>query len=521
MRAADFAGKIHRAQRHGGYWIGRCPGHDDQRESLSWKDGDKGLILKCHAGCEVVAIVAALALSMRDLFHESDERPIGPSIVAEYDYRDETGALLYQAVRYQPKDFRQRRPNGQGGWLWNLEGVRRVLYRLPELHGQPEVYVVEGEKDANRLWELGIPATCNVGGAGKWRDEYAGGLASAGVERVVVLPDNDPPGLAHAQAVRKSCLAAGIEAGVILLPGLPTKGDVSDWLAAGGTKDSLLALARAERQARVYDPADDWQTIVNSWTALRYSSGISHLDRLAGGMMPGQLIVVGGRTSHGKTQFCLALAGTSVRAGVSVDILTLEEPRWVITRRLIAMDGEISLSSLTDGTLSKSDFDKAEATVRRIQGWPLIVSDLSSVRSIDEDAVLDAVRSAPGQVVIVDHIQQVATRDQSRTYGLERVIRALQAEAIARDKVIIVAAQLSRAMDDDRRPPRLSDLSDSAALEKAGRKVLLLYWPRKHHHDRAAHEYEIHVAKNSEGGIGIVSARFDAWCGRFSDGAPA
>src|SRR5262245_11352351 len=98
-----------------------------------------------------------------------------PRIVATYDYTDEASCLLYQVVRYQPKAFRQRRRDGKGGWSWNLGDKPRVLYRLPELLGAPKnqpVFVVEGEKDVDRLYSLGLVATCNAGGAGKWRSEY-------------------------------------------------------------------------------------------------------------------------------------------------------------------------------------------------------------------------------------------------------------------------------------------------------------------------------------------------------------
>src|SRR4030095_16983762 len=77
-------------------------------------------------------------------------------IVATYDYTDEAGKLLFQCVRYQPKDFRQRQPDGKGGWIWNLEGVRRVLYRLPEVLKSKTVCVAEGEKDCDNLCALGF-----------------------------------------------------------------------------------------------------------------------------------------------------------------------------------------------------------------------------------------------------------------------------------------------------------------------------------------------------------------------------
>jgi hypothetical protein len=105
------------------------------------------------------------------LDNQSDKgRSGGRRIVEAYDYRDERGALLFQVVRFEPKDFRQRRPDGKGGWTWSVKGIRPVPYRLPELLAVPAdalVFIVEGEKDANNLAELGLIATCNAGGAAK------------------------------------------------------------------------------------------------------------------------------------------------------------------------------------------------------------------------------------------------------------------------------------------------------------------------------------------------------------------
>jgi hypothetical protein len=201
--------------------------------------------LHCHAGCEVVDIVAALGLQMKDLFVSSTTRSPGVGgIVATYDYKDVSGTLLYQVVRYAPKDFRQRCPDGYGGWTWKLSGVPRVLYRLRELQGCEAVVVVEGEKDADALWRQGIPATTNVNGAGKWRDEYAAQLQAAGVKRVRVIPDNDDPGRGHMDTVAGSCCGVGLDARIVTLTGVPPKGDVSDYLDMH-SKDDLIALLKA------------------------------------------------------------------------------------------------------------------------------------------------------------------------------------------------------------------------------------------------------------------------------------
>ena len=112
----------------------------------------------------------------------SSDNPLPPpndnerQIAATYDYTDERRGLLFQCVRYNnPKEFRQRRPaDGNGGWIWNLNGVRRVLYRLPELlaPSTETIFLCEGEKDADALCGLGLIATTNPMGAGNWRDEY-------------------------------------------------------------------------------------------------------------------------------------------------------------------------------------------------------------------------------------------------------------------------------------------------------------------------------------------------------------
>ena len=127
-------------------------------------------------------------------------------IEATYDYRDAGGRLVFQVVRLRdPKDFRQRQPDGKGGWVWNLRGITPVLYRLPELiaadPAQP-VFIVEGEKDVDALLALGLIATCNPGGAGKWRSDYNAWLRG---RQVVILPDNDAVGVAHAEEVAQ-CL---------------------------------------------------------------------------------------------------------------------------------------------------------------------------------------------------------------------------------------------------------------------------------------------------------------------------
>jgi hypothetical protein len=162
------------------------------------------------------------------------------TVAAVYDYVDEQGELLFQVVRFEPKGFSQRRPDGKGGWIWSLDGLRPVPYRLCELSEaiatEKTVFICEGEKAVHALLLLGVPATCSPGGAGKWRDEYCQHLTGADV---VILPDNDEPGEQHCNAVAKSLASVAARVRVLRLRGLPPKGDPYDWVTAGGTAEQF------------------------------------------------------------------------------------------------------------------------------------------------------------------------------------------------------------------------------------------------------------------------------------------
>jgi hypothetical protein len=244
MNAHELATRV-QAKRIGKEYRVACPAHPDTHPSLEFRDGDDGIVLTCRSrGCSWSDIVTAWNLTPADLFTEPASTTT--SIVAEHRYCDERGVHLFDVVRFEPKDFRQRRADG----VWKMTGVRRVVYHLDTLHGQSVVYLVKGEKDADRLQALGLPATTNPGGAGTWRPDYTQQLTTAGVEKVVVIPDSDDAGRAHAETVARSCHAAGITVKVVTLPDVPSKGDVSDYLAQH-SKDDLIALVK---QTAVFVP---------------------------------------------------------------------------------------------------------------------------------------------------------------------------------------------------------------------------------------------------------------------------
>lgn len=194
MTAEDLAVRIPGGTRRRGDWYdARCPAHEDEHPSLSFRDEGSRVRVLCRAGCSPTAIALALGLRVPNLFDAAPAKPTSRSFI-EYEYRDERGELLYVVERREPKSFRVRRPDGRGGWMWSLNDTRRVLYGLPLLREQDTVWVVEGEKDADRLRRIGIPATTNPAGAGKWRDDYAEQLRVAAVRCVAIVPDNDDVG---------------------------------------------------------------------------------------------------------------------------------------------------------------------------------------------------------------------------------------------------------------------------------------------------------------------------------------
>jgi putative DNA primase/helicase len=256
MYIEEIAGALQGKKIRDGEYMCLCPCHNDHTPSLSLSQKNGNILVHCLAGCSQDNVLQALR--DRNLWPEKKQQPNGP-IVREYNYCDECGDLSFQVVRIEPKNFRQRRPGGRGGWIWNLEGVRRVLYRLPDLLEASQVFIPEGEKDADRLVSEGLTATCNPGGAGNWLPEYSESLRG---KNCILLPDNDGPGRQHALKVAESLRGRAKSIKIVELPGLLEKGDVSDWIDAGGTREDLLKLIE---NAPEWNPNDKISDAVNAF----------------------------------------------------------------------------------------------------------------------------------------------------------------------------------------------------------------------------------------------------------------
>jgi len=256
-------------------WAARCPcRNDDSNPSTSITEaGDGKILLYCHRGlgCGAKEICEAVNLTLRDLIPEEDrsrsmdtydDKPVKrdakpkPKPVAKvkpaskltltntYDYTDEAGNLLFQKLRYVneegKKEFRQRKPDGAGGYVYSLGDTPKVLYNLPSVIEAKKkgrsIWLVEGEKDADTLIALGDTATTMPGGAGKWLPIHTEALAGAKVD---IIADNDEVGRKHAVAVLKELSDAGCN---VMAWVCPTHKDITDYLLAGGDTMDLEQL---------------------------------------------------------------------------------------------------------------------------------------------------------------------------------------------------------------------------------------------------------------------------------------
>jgi len=461
--------KLPDAKKSGNSWSARCPAHEDRKASLSVSEGEGGrALVHCHAGCTATAITAAIGLTVRDLMPErpntSHNGQKEGRIFASYDYLDENRQLLFQAVRYDPKDFRQRRPDGNGGWFKNLDGVRRVPFRLPELLASPidqPVYIVEGEKDVLALDALGLCATCNPMGAGKWKKLDDGMIGSAFRDRtVIVIPDNDDAGRKHAYDVVESLRDAAREVAILKLPGLPVKGDVSDWLSNGGTAEELIRLAsEADRIG------DEWERPTTSVitpgtltpaTRSRYAPDLVCLADVEPEKVPwlwpsripiGRLTVLVGRPGAGKSFVtCDLAARLSTSAswpdgdfsvaplGDTLFICAEDDPGDTIVPRLIGAGADRRRVHLL----------KAAKIVEKNGEKKSVAFDLSNI-----DLIRDALISLPAcRLVVIDPIGSYLGSgvDAHRDNEVRSVLAPLAALAAERGVAVLLVCHTRKAI---------------------------------------------------------------------------
>ena len=449
------------SKREGDNW--QCPAHDDGRPSMNVRQGDKGALVHCYAGCDTKAIVEALGLRPAELFDDYGEtvssqvtRPArgsasGPTTAsseeATYEYRDEIGKPLYRVVRKPGKKFHQERWDPDRGEFIGgsgaMTGVRRVPFMLPELiagaaRGGP-IYIAEGEADVLALTRAGVVATCNPGGAGasKWgpvAEDVARVIADC---RVLVIADADDTGRKHAAAVRDSL--AGIAASVTIVEAAKGK-DARDHLEVHGLGLSSFVEWEADAdpasgdpsQRRGYRMEDEWlpQPLVDDGSDRgsppRWVSASSPGGHSAALFYEGMTHMVAGKPGSGKTWLAAFLAADVIAGGGTVWWVDSDRNGRGPTRERLVQAGvpnpAASVRYMT-GRRSADDLDaiadlleqsaaENEPTLLVVDSWGASITafglDENSADSINRwaEAFLDPIiRGAPEvTVLIVDHL---------------------------------------------------------------------------------------------------------------------
>lgn len=350
----------------------RCPAHDDNRASLSLSEGSDGrALVYCHAGCDIHDVVSALGITMDDLFRAGDRGDA--AIVATYEYLDESNEPLYRVLRLSPKGFFQERWE-DGEWKPTMRDVRKVLYHLPQLvrlDPDQTVYIVEGEKDADNLRDrLGVFATCLLGGAGKWLDDYLGYFED---RPVVVITDNDDPGTKHGDLLVEKL--RGVARSVELRRPATGK-DVTDHLLAGLGLDDLLEDGIATFEP--WDP-DTYEPEDEEWLWKPYVP------------RAGRILVYG--ASGSLKSLWAAWIGAHVAAeGGKVAYFSLEMPRRQYAQRFKQLK-HIGFEKGSYQTFGAFMFGmNLETAIKSFQGYDLLIVDSWSqaqgeMGSNDNDAV--------------------------------------------------------------------------------------------------------------------------------------
>jgi AAA domain len=384
-------------------------------------------------------------------------------LVCAYDYADENGKLLHQTVRYAPKKFLQRRPDPDkpAQWIWKLDGVRTVLFLLRDViravkDGKP-VYIVEGERDALALRELGLTATCNPMGAGKWRAEYSESLRYGDV---VVVGDNDEPGRKHVEQV--ACSLDGVAKRIRVLDlskiwsDCPEHGDVSNWVKdGGGTLERLQEVVGALPD---WKPTNDKKLASADYCSTEYRNErgwrasilqASDLQRMA--FPPAREIVLG-YIPEGAT---LLVGKPKIgKSWLTLDLCIAATANRFVLGTLKPVQGDVLYLALEDSPrrIKKRIFKLWPSTIAK---WPEQLHLTNSWRRAHEGGIEDIAewcRSVPNPVmVVIDTLEKFRAPADGRkgAYSADyEAVAALQKLALEH-RMAVVIVHHDRKMDAD------------------------------------------------------------------------
>jgi hypothetical protein len=493
MTFDDFTRRFEKRTKTARGFMVRCPAHDDGKSSLSiGRSKDGGILLKCFAGCETKSVVEAMGLEMKDLFAsepkrefkipprtkpEPKEPPVKPVIEKIYTYTDALGREIYQVVRMKPKTFRQRHGR-EGSWVWSMEGVERVLYRLPEILKSDKVWIVEGEKDADNLADIGLTATCNVGGAGKWLDGYTDSLRG---KDIIICGDADKPGQDHVNLVFESVSHQARSVRIVKLTGAK---DVSDFIE--GLPDRPSARGVLEGMAAdtvphiggvrmpVYSMADiepRYHKLVTLPESRRVdlSRWLPSFRNRVRPLTPGSLVLVQGDTGIGKTMFLQNVA--EIFLDLRTLMFELELPDEDLYERFWSLRTGLEGRDVEAEYRNNGCFGE-EQIMNQFPNLYICPESHLTVESFEKILIKSELKmGGKPELVLVDYAQLMVGKGDSRYDRASNVAESMKRIAKATNTVIFITSQIDRASAKSHENG-LHSAKDSGSLENSAGLVI-------------------------------------------------
>lgn len=485
-----------------------CPFHEDGKRPNFLLNEEKGTWFchVCNLGGGVVEFVAKMdGKSTKEVFTEWAKETNGATVIPSsqqptntYDYRNESWEVVYQACRYYPKTFKQRHMVN-GKWAWNMDGVTRILYRLPQVLGSQVVWIVEGEKDADSLNRLGFIATTNVGGAGKWLDGYTESLKG---KDIILCGDNDEPGRAHVDKVLVSIREYVHSVKVVRVPE-PHK-DVSDWIPTfpdqPAAKAAIQKLAddspviggfymlpikgMQELEAeycKFIDQSEDVGVDISRW--------LPSFRGKVRPLVPGEFACFIADTGQGKTALLQNLA---FKAGVTTLLFELELPGTLTFERFVGIATGYASHDVVLGYKAGGPGQISFGNLKHV-----FVCDRSGLTVQEMKRLIQASAlkiGSPPVLVLVDYVQLVRGDGNSRYERTSSVAEGLKVLAKELNVIVVASSQIGRKEKGASPEIGLHDGKNAGEIENSA-GLLIGVW----RDDKSEKTMHLKILKNTKG----------------------